>query len=326
MEMKAATLILVAVITAFALAQNPTNECYNGIGEPTRCEPLRQSFSLGQVPIVNSTCGSPPNEFCFRRVSLGTILSDCTGVCDSDDPENANPPSHMTDFLLNEQSRWQSENNVNIVVIELSLQTMVEISVIAFNFFSLKPDGFYIEKSIDYGETYEIVHYLATSCLDRYMIDPELTLDIQNETSLLCQSIGIPPVPGQISFFPTLGRPSANDSISGYSEELYNFITATNIRVVLDGHYIIDQPPEDPGFYYAITDLNVIGTCQCHGHASSCVIVTGDYQCQCQHNTTGTFCERCADFYNDIPWQRSDGREPFECRGTLSFFWSAVHV
>ena len=300
-----------------------TTNCYSDSGRATRCEPPRQSFSFNRQPQANSTCGSPPMGFCSRQISIisGRVSSDCSGICDANDPSNAHPPELMTDFLLNDESWWQSENSpdpTHLVVIDLDLETLVEVSVITFVFASLKPNCFYILKSDDFGDTYAPYHYFATSCSNTYGIEPDQTLDINNETTVSCQSIALPPNPGQISFFPLLGRPSTNDSVPGYSKDLYNFITATNLRVILAEHYpITDLPVDDFGYHYAINDLNVVGSCQCNGHASSCRInfQSEMYECSCQHNTTGRFCERCADFYQDTPWRRANGIGEFECRG-----------
>ena len=308
-------ILLVLLLSAALNTCCTGSDCYSPNGLPSRCVPLQQSFTLGQPPTTNSTCGNPPSEFCFRRVSLGQIVSDCTGICDASDPANSHPPSYMTDFILNEETSWQSENNVDVVQIDLSLRTMVEIDVISFDFLSLIPAAFYLERSIDYGQSYERYHYLSTSCISRYGINPDLDLSFENETTVLCQSIRAPPLPGLISFFPVIGRPSANDSTMGYSEALYNFITATNIRVILDGHFPLENlADDDQGYYYAIRDLNVVGSCQCHGHASACNLTGGEYQCQCEHNTAGTFCEECSEFYQDIPWQRTNEINQFECK------------
>ena len=300
-----------------------TSYCYDDNGWPTRCEPPRNSFSLDVIPQVNSTCGSPPTGFCFRQVDplRQVFSSDCTGICNASDSQLSHPPELMTDFLLNEQSWWQSENSVKpqqVVTIDVPLGTSVELSVIAFNFISPLPSNFYILKSNDFGETYIPFHYFSASCLDTYGIDPDQNLNLENETSILCQEIPYLPTQGLISFFPALGRPSTNDSTPGFSEELYNFITATDITIVLVENYpITNRDVEDFGYYYALEDLSIIGSCQCHGHASSCVRDTslGTYRCECQHNTTGHFCERCADLYQDIPWQRADGNSHFECQG-----------
>ena len=314
-------LVILTLAFGYAKSQEYTNgECYIS-GMPARCEPIRMSFSLGQEASASSTCGDPPTPFCERTVSLGTVISDCSGgdVCDANDPTNAHGVSYLTDFPLNDMSWWQSENSPNTsdrVVIDIPLLTLAEITFISFDFHSIKAAAFHLERSTDYGQTYQPYHYFAISCEDKFGIVPEAELTSLNETSILCQRIPEPPAPGTISFFPAIDRPSANDSMPGYSEALYQFITATNIRVVLDQHYPLELADDDPGYYYALDDINVIGSCQCYGHASQCIenSQTGAYECVCSHNTAGTYCEQCRDFYNDVPWQRADGSVPFECK------------
>ncbi len=293
--------------------------CYNAQGQPDRCEPSIEPFSLNKVPSTNSTCGSPPANFCFRSVSLGEISSDCTGVCDARDVENAHPPEFMTDFVQF-QTWWQSENSPetqNPVMIDIPLGTMTQINLVSFRFQYFAPRNFRILKSMDYGATYTDFHYLSTSCISDYSIPSDQILSLSNETSVLCQSIDNPLYPGTTTFFPLLGRPSTNDSTLGLSEALHRFITVTNIRVILvEHHNIPNLDSSDLGYYYALSDVSVLGRCQCNGHASEC---TSDYNCLCQHNTTGSRCERCSDFYQDVPWQISTGSEPFECIGNHNY-------
>ena len=234
----------------------------------------------------------------------------------------------MTDFVqLN--TWWQSENSQetqNTVIVDIPLLTQVEVSLIVFNFRSLIPVNFRILKSADYGASYTDFHYFASSCLTQYSIPDNQILSLENETLVLCQTVTTPPLPGQISFISALDRPSTNDSTPGYSESLYEFITATNIRIVLLEHYAIPNlEPDDLGFYYALRDVTVLGGCQCNGHASECRddSLTGLYACTCQHNTTGDFCERCSDFYQDVPWQRATGATEFECQRKF-FCYSCV--
>ncbi len=69
----------------------------------------------------------------------------------------------------------------------------------------------------------------------------------------------------------------------------------------------------------------VRGSCLCYGHASSCRPVLGvqydadsngmvDGQCECQHNTEGTNCEKCKPLYNDRPWAPARSGEANECK------------
>ena len=166
------SLLLLSLVTKFCdvtgeKALPATTYCYDSSGQPSRCEPPRDSFSLDIIPQVNSTCGDPPTMFCFRQFDLlrQKFLSDCTGVCNASDPTISHPPQLMTDFLLNERSWWQSHNSIDpqqVVTIDLALGTMVEISVVAFNFISPLPQNFYILK------TYTPFHYFSSSCLNTW--------------------------------------------------------------------------------------------------------------------------------------------------------------
>ena len=313
-------LLIVTLFSGSALAQEFNGECYVE-GKPRRCEPVRMSFSLGQVASASSTCGALPTPFCVRSTILGRISSECSGgdICDANDPVNAHPPLYLTDFPLT-GTYWQSENSLvpsTSVVVDIPLITLAEITVVTFDFHTIKPAGFYLERSTDYGQTYQPYHFFAVSCLSQYGINPDAEVTVSNETIPLCQTVSTPQESGVVSFFPAIDRPSANDSVPGYSENVYRFITATNIRVTLDQHLELGLAEDDPGYYYAIVDINVVGSCQCYGHASACVTDSaGVYECVCSHNTMGKYCDQCLDSYNDVPWQRADG-SAFECKCKL---------
>ena len=255
-------LFLISLL-GFAWSQsNDFLQCYDGNGVPLRCEPHPISFTLGRAPVVNSTCGDPPESFCLVVSNPGQLRNVCDDfVCDASDPALAHPAEYMTDFFpeIERPTWWQSRNGIyrpRTVVVNITLGSLVQVQSVVFQFQSLKPDSFYILKSTDNGRSYEPWHYFSRECITRYDINPQPALTMDNETEVLCHQI-TSPEPGQISFLPTLDRPSADDSIPGLSDALYRFITATDIMVVLDGHAIVDGL-DNTSYHYAIRDINII--------------------------------------------------------------------
>ncbi len=319
--------ILFASVAYYAHAQLPSiSSCYNGT-IPVYCQPRLVTFTRRRTPQVNSTCGTPPTNFCERTVSLGRVTSNCSAVCDAEDPALRHPPSYLTDFVL-EPTRWQSENSLStdqVVSIDFSLGISVAIDVIDIDFESFIPSNFRIMKSTDNGRTFTDFHYFAQSCQTSYSVAPNLMLTLANETSVLCEAV-TSHNPRRVTFAPLFQRPSFNDSVPGLSDALFDFISATDIRLLLVEHYpILNLEPDDLGYYYAMQDVSIIGSCQCNGHGYDCMKVTATpepprYSCICGHNTTGVNCERCADFYQDVPWQSINGSNTFECKRKCELF------
>ncbi|OON21844.1 laminin [Opisthorchis viverrini] len=82
----------------------------------------------------------------------------------------------------------------------------------------------------------------------------------------------------------------------------------------------------DKGMHFAFSDLAIGGRCKCNGHSNRCVrdrLVdaagkeTGEWgplRCDCQHNTAGIDCEKCAPGYLDRPWARATRELANECK------------
>ncbi|KAJ4926393.1 hypothetical protein JOQ06_008567, partial [Pogonophryne albipinna] len=43
--------------------------------------------------------------------------------------------------------------------------------------------------------------------------------------------------------------------------------------------------------------------CKCNLHSSLCLLLDGNLQCQCEHNTTGQDCQRCKKGYKAKSWK-----------------------
>lgn len=50
----------------------------------------------------------------------------------------------------------------------------------------------------------------------------------------------------------------------------------------------------------------------------SLVCVQVNPQCDCQHQTAGVNCERCADLYNDLPWRPAEEGDTHTCQRKTS--------
>lgn len=67
----------------------------------------------------------------------------------------------------------------------------------------------------------------------------------------------------------------------------------------------------------------VRGSCSCYGHANRCLPINDQQQplpdmvhgrCECTHFTKGRNCEKCEDFYNDLPWKPAVGKKTNACK------------
>uniref|UniRef100_A0A8C5KXI4 Netrin G1 n=1 Tax=Jaculus jaculus TaxID=51337 RepID=A0A8C5KXI4_JACJA len=268
------------------------------------------------------TCGDPPESFC----AMGNPYM-CNNECDASTPELAHPPELMFDFEGRHPSTfWQSATwkeypkplQVNIT---LSWSKTIELTDnIVITFESGRPDQMILEKSLDYGRTWQPYQYYATDCLDAFHMDPKSVKDLSQHTVLeiICTeeySTGYTTNSKIIHFeikdrFAFFAGPRLRNMASLYGQldttkKLRDFFTVTDLRIRLlrpaVGEIFVDEL-HLARYFYAISDIKVRGRCKCNLHATVCVYDNSKLSCECEHNTTGPDCGKCKKNYQGRPW------------------------
>uniref|UniRef100_A0A2K6U1C2 Laminin subunit gamma 3 n=1 Tax=Saimiri boliviensis boliviensis TaxID=39432 RepID=A0A2K6U1C2_SAIBB len=236
--------------------------------------------------------------------------------------------TYLTDFHSEDESTWwqspsmafgvQYPNSVNIT---LNLGKAYEITYVRLKFHTSRPESFAIYKRSRADGPWEPYQFYSASCQKTYSRpEGQYLRPGEDERVAFCTSefSDISPLSGGNVAFSTLeGRPSAYNFEE--SPRLQEWVTSTELLISLNrlntfGDDIFKDPRVLQSYYYAVSDLSVGGRCKCNGHASECSPdAAGQLACRCQHNTTGTDCERCLPFFQDRPWARGTAEAAHEC-------------
>uniref|UniRef100_A0A8C3MQ95 Laminin subunit alpha-5 n=1 Tax=Geospiza parvula TaxID=87175 RepID=A0A8C3MQ95_GEOPR len=267
--------------------------------------------------------GGDPNQ---------TIQGQYCDICSSANSNKAHP---ITNAIDGTERWWQSPplsrglefNQVNVT---LDLGQLFHVAYVLIKFAnSPRPDLWVLERSTDFGLTYEPWQYFASSkrdCIEKF---GQHTVDrITRDDHAICTteySRIVPLENGEIVVSLVNGRPGAMNF--SYSPLLRNFTKATNIRLrflqtnTLLGHLMgkaLRDPTVTRRYYYSIKDISIGGRCVCHGHADVCDAKDPNdpyrLQCDCQHNTCGGSCDRCCPGYNQFPWKPATADSANECQ------------
>ncbi|KAM9320217.1 laminin subunit beta-3 [Gastrophryne carolinensis] len=308
---------LCIILLGFMFVVNAQQDCSNGA-----CYPTVGDLLLGRTNRLraSSTCGmEQPETYCTPYGK--TQLKCCR--CDSRVPFTE--VSHRVVNMVSPVGPlrwWQSENDVDSVFLQVDLDRKFQLSDVTLDFRSPRPAGMIIERSSDFGKTWQVYQYLAYDCASAF---PHVRHGRpQQLNDVVCQQLhGNPTHGGKMSFSPMAITFAVPISKSQQMQMLGEF---TNLRI----HFtqLTRLPPQvfrEPSAFYAVNEMRVHGSCLCYGHADRCVAGNlaekdpfGDIQvhdtCVCQHNTAGTNCERCADLYNDLPWRPADDKSPNACK------------
>lgn len=308
-------LLLLAAITAISEGQN---DCSLGA-----CYPPSKDLLLGrsQQLQASSTCGLTGSEiYCTpyqqRRMKC------CP--CDSRNPNS--PLAHTAQNILSTSGPdrwWQSSKGVNPVTLQLDLNNLFQLDNLVLSFKGPRPSALVIERTLDNGRTWQPALYLAKNCQEAFPgIQTTASLSLEQTYCHPLQAHVNPYQEETIEFSPLRQYDFAPVSDSQKIEEKSGF---TGLRVTLTE---LGDVPRLPGRslsrFFALKEMRVMGTCMCHGHADRCLpeeysnpssnTIQVNPTCDCQHNTAGANCERCADFYNDLPWRPAEEGNTHTCK------------
>ncbi|MCJ8745329.1 hypothetical protein PDJAM_G00128990 [Pangasius djambal] len=209
----------------------------------------------------------------------------CNNECDAATEELAHPPELMFDVEgRNPTTFWQSTTwktypkplQVNIT---LSWNKTIELTDdIVITFESGRPEQMVLEKSLDYGRTWQSYQFYATDCLDAFAMEPRSVREISQRTLLdiFCTedySRGyVWKYDKTVRFeikdrFALFAGPRLHNMASLYGQldttrNLRDFFTLTDLRVRLlrpaTGATTVDEDNLSR-YFYAISDIKVQG-------------------------------------------------------------------
>ncbi|KAM4527703.1 netrin-G2 isoform 2-T3 [Odontesthes bonariensis] len=318
---------LASTLAQYELCKSLVSTDEGSVWEHYACQPSSASvkdYMRIKVDPLGITCGNPPERFCTLE---NPYL--CSDECDASNPDLAHPPQLMQDRERNglitywQTVTWRRHPEPLLANISMSWNKSLELTDdIQITFEYGRPTIMVLDKSMDHGRSWQPFQFYADDCLDAFNMPPKEVRDLSpaNITRVICTEqysrwVGSKnyknvkfEVQARFAVFAGL-RLQNMDNLYTRMESmkgLKDFFTFTNLRLrllrpALGGTYV--QRDNLLKYFYAISNIEVPARCKCNLHASQCLLIDGNLQCQCEHNTTGQDCQRCKKGFKAKSWK-----------------------